>query len=449
MELQLSQRQKLILTQRMQQSLKILQMNTLDLDTYIQEAASENPLLELEVPFTEEDAAVTRLKKLEWLESMDESSSFRYDVHTDSERRELPLFEKSAVESLEDTLLLQLPGFCLPPEEERLMRRVIGNLDENGYLAFAPGQLASSMGISEVKLQSLLALLHRMEPAGVGAEDLRQCLLLQARRLKEPSPVLITLIECHLDMLAKKRLDKLAALLKVDIETVKEARRQLLLLNPKPGNGYSAYNTTPYIRPDLFVVHFEDSFQVIYNDYGQPKLEISNYYRSLKGLADPEADAYIQECLTRAKLFIHSIGQRKKTILECAGAILQKQKLFFEQGPGNLLPMALGDVADELGIHPSTVSRAVNGKYIQCQWGVFGLSDFFSRNVSHESKDTSQDMAITQLKRLIEEEDPKSPFSDQQLKERLEGLNISISRRTVAKYRELAGIPAASGRKGY
>jgi RNA polymerase sigma-54 factor len=448
--LDISEQQKLMLTKRMQQSLRVLQMNNFDLIAYLQEEALANPLLEVEAPIDEEpDKAAGQINTLEWLEKMDESNAFRYSAYASDNRGEQPLFEKATMDSLEETLLQQLPDFHLSPADERTVRFLIGNLDDNGYLALNREQLAADLGICGGRLESALTVLQRMEPAGVGAADLRECLLIQARRESEPSFLLIALIERHLDELAKNRLDKLAGALGVGVEDVKEARNRLLALNPKPGNGYSAYKAIPYIRPDIFVVRFENAFEVIYNDYEQPKVEISDYYRTVCEQEDSEASAYIRERLLQAEQLVQNIAQRKKTVMACAKAILRRQMRFFELGPGHLSPMTLADLASDLDINPSTVSRAVTGKYLQCQWGVHGLSHFFSRSVSRVSENASQDMAITQLRRIIDGENPASPFSDLELAVRLERVGISISRRTVAKYRKIAGLAAAGGRRRF
>lgn len=449
MKLELTQTQKQVITLQMQQSLKILQMSTLDLEQYIQNEVLENPLMEIEMPQEEEDPGEARLKKLEWLESMDHSNTYQYDYFSQEDSREPSLLEKGAHVSLTDVLLQQLPGFRLSSAMELLVRRIIENLDENGYLTCSKEQLAHFLKVTLQKLEEALTILHRMDPAGVGAEDLRECLLIQARRMESPHPLLFELIEHHLDTLAKNHLDKLAQDLGATIEEVKKARAQLLSLNPKPGNGYSAYNAVPYIRPDLFVVHFEGRFEIIYNDYFQPKITLNAFYRNIVNGGDKEATAYIRERLQKAEQLIASIQQRKATMMNCSGAIVRRQTRFFQEGPGHLVPMTLADVAKDLGIHPSTVSRAIHGKYLQCQWGTYRLGDFFSRHVSKKLENTSQDMAITHLQRIIEKENPKKPFSDQQLAEQLAKLGIHISRRTVTKYRELAGIPSAAGRKRY
>lgn len=446
LDLNLTLKQKQVMSQQMQLSVRILQMNSLDLNQYMQETALENPLMELEVP-AEEDPQVERLKKLEWLESMDESSFYRSAYNSDSDKKEHLLYEKKTVDTLEDTLLLQLPGFKLSPPDERIVRYLIGNLDENGYLKIAPAQLASALQADEAAIERGLGVLHSMEPGGVGAADLRECLLIQARRLSDPSPALVPLIENHLDLLAKNQLEKLAKALGVNIGEVKAARAQLLELNPKPGNGYSSYNSIPYIRPDLFIVHFEDKYQIILNDYNQPRISVNSGYRNLMKQATPEENKYIRSKILQVEQLSYCIQQRKNTILGCAEKILRWQIRFFEEGPGNMVPMTLADIAEQMNLHPSTISRAVKGKYLQCQWGVFALSEFFSRAVSEQEQ--SQDMVLVHIRSIISGEDSRKPYSDQRICELLAQRGVNIARRTVAKYRESMGIAPASQRKNF
>lgn len=451
MELELSLKQKQILSQRMQLSVKILQMNALDLDQYIQDCALENPLIDLDLQEEAEDPNLARLKKLEWLEAMDESNLYQYTRSPDESERDMPLYQRKLSDSLPETLLAQLPALHLPKGVEAAVRYLIANLDDNGYLAAPVGQLLEESGIAKDCLDEALEAIQRMEPAGVGAADLRECLLIQARRLLDPPSALIGLIDQHLDLLAKNQLGKIARAMGASIETVKEARDVLLTLNPKPGNGYSGYNTIPYIRPDLFVVRFEENFQVILNDWGQPKIQINSYYRNLAREAGSgsETAAYVGDKLRKAEWLVSCIQQRGSTILKCAGSILSRQIRFFERGPGNLAPMSLADVARELDVHPSTISRAVRGKYLQCQWGVFGLADFFSRSIGDTGSEQSQDNILGQIRRIIEEEDPAKPHSDQEIVAQLERHDVHIARRTVAKYREQLGLPPASGRRRF
>jgi len=448
MELGLSLGQKQVLSQQMQLSVKILQMNTIDLEQYIRDMAIENPVIDPDIITERTDPADVRLKKLEWLDRMDDSNSYEYRYQADDNNKHQIMHEKNASESLRDVLLQQLPGFHIEERQERLVRYLIDNLDENGYLTVPREELERQADVCAEDLTRAIETLQKMEPAGVGGKDLKECLLLQVSRLPDASPVLSQMISDHLDDVAKNKLAKLAKSMRVSIDEIKQAHEQLLLLNPKPGNGFSAYKSIPYIKPDLFIVRFADSFQVIVNDSNQPRIVISNCYRDMakeKG----EAAAYIKDNLKRAAWLISCIEQRKNTILKCASSILQRQMCFFISGPGNMAPMTLSDVAGDLDMHPSTISRAVQGKYLQCQWGVFPLSNFFVRNVTTEDVEQSQDRILDQIKKIIAEEPPKNPYSDQEISDHLGRRGIKIARRTVAKYRELLGIPSSNSRKEY
>lgn len=287
-----------------------------------------------------------------------------------------------------------------------------------------------------------------MDPPGVGAADLQDCLKIQARRLEPPSPILIELIDKYLGTLAKNQFAQIAKELACSIDEVKIARAQLLTLNPKPGNGYASDNPISYIRPDLFVIKVENGFEIILNDYyNQPRVSINQYYCKLAKGATPEAAAYIADQVSKAEWLIQCINKRRDMLLLCANIILERQKQFFEHGPGNIAPMTLADVSASIGVHPSTVSRATQGKYLQCRWGVFPLARFFSRDISGGEKKKSADMLVNQIKIIISAEDSANPYSDQRICTMLENNGFFISRRTVAKYREQMGIPPASGRK--
>lgn len=455
MSLELFLSQKQVLSQRMQLSVKILQMNSYDLEQYINDSAIENPLIDIEKLQQADDAEIIRPKKVELHSSIDESDAYAYAYgrKTDYIEYELPINERYMAKSLADTLLMQLPGFRLPEQVEQRVRYLIDCLDENGYIAIPRNQLMRNLSINDAQFHTAIGILHRMDPPGVGATDLRECLLIQAKRNPKTSPILILLIENYLDALAKNQIEKIAKALRVPLDDVKYARTQLLELNPKPGNGYSSYNSIPYIQPDLFVMRSENGFQIVFNDYYQPKIEISSYYCALEKDIDINAANYLKENLDKAKWLMNCVRQRKDTIMRCGGSILSHQINYFERGPGNLLPMTLADVAEDLGLHPSTISRAINGKYLQCQWGTIGLIEFFSHGVGGKAVDSgivmSQDMIMTQIRRIIAKENPSKPYSDQEIMMQLQNHGISAARRTVSKYREQQGIPSSGRRKKY
>jgi RNA polymerase sigma-54 factor len=237
---------------------------------------------------------------------------------------------------------------------------------------------------------------------------------------------------------------------------VREAYEVIRSLCPKPGSGFSARETPVYITPDIIVVSFSDHFELLTNDYYFPSLSISGYYRSLmKESADDEVKAYLTDKIRQAKWVMKSIEQRRSTLMGCAQSIVELQEAFFRKGPGHLVPMTLADVAGKLGIHESTVSRAVKDKYIQCSMGVYPMGYFFSRGLSAAGAASagkggaSPDAAKALIKKLIAGEDRKKPLSDQKLTELMERQGVILSRRTVAKYRDELGIPGTTGRKEY
>jgi len=458
MEMNLSLKQKLVMTQKMLLTIKVLQMSSVELENYLIGESLENPLIELDVPeVQQENTDFKEIERLHGSDSMDIQKHFpnRGDMQL------MPLYSKRVGESLQEFLYHQMLDLDISVQIEHLMHYLIENLDENGYLNITKGQMLKELNCPEELLTSALSTLKKMDPPGVGAADLKECLLIQAGRLKSQSPILMELIETHLEHLSKNGLDKLARKMGISIDELKKAREELLALNPKPGNGFIKNDTIPFTSPDLFVVFTGESiggsmgkpmdggFKVIYNDANQPKLEINILYQNLIKHADSETTAYVKEKMARAKELITSINQRRTTVLNCSQAILNRQADYFKNGAGHLAPMTLADIAEDLGIHKSTVSRAISGKYLQSRWGVQCLSDFFSRNVSKTSEQKSYDMVLVQIKRIIEREDPHKPLSDQKIANQLELIGISISRRTVAKYRDHAKILPAGGRRRF
>ncbi|MDR2174517.1 MAG: RNA polymerase factor sigma-54 [Synergistaceae bacterium] len=449
MEQVLSLDHKQVLSSRMQLSAQILQMDALDLSQFIQECALENPLIELDAPVTTEDAFLTRLNKLEWLDAVDESSFCQYAEDAEEDEYDRLLSGRQRLNSLSGELLAQLPGFKLPEEVEKRVRYIIAGLDDNGYLSASKKQLSSEMECNMKQLEEALRVLHCMTPLGVGAENLRECLLIQARGLEERDPVLIALIDRYLDLLGRNQLAKIAQALRVSVDDVKKARRILLALNPKPGNGFSSDEPVPYIHPDLFILQSENHFQAVLNNFSQPRIRISRYYRDLAKAAGSEIAAYVNDRLNKADWLISCIQKRENTILKSAECILRRQTDFFKRGPGNLIPMTLADIADDLGMHPSTISRAVGGKYLKCRWGIFGLPDLFSHTAGANSQDRSHDMVLSRIRRILARENPAHPFSDQEIADKLRQKDVRIARRTVTKYREQLKIPPAGRRKQY
>ena len=456
MELNISQKQTQTLSPQMMQSMEILQMGSQELLEYIEEVVQENPVLEPSEQYDKQDEFSTLRRKLEWLESTDPQN--RYYHQQDTEEEEDPLRNYGTVEDQEENLyyyvLSQLRVLELEPELMDAAAFVVESLNQNGWLDEDVPTLAKALGESEELVQKALEVVQSLEPAGVAARSLAECLRLQLVRRTPVNQLALKIVEEYLDPLSKTRYGLIARELKVTPEEVREACDLIRSLNPRPGTGFAARENLTYINPDIIVVSFPDHFELLTNDYFFPTLHISGYYTKL--MKEEQEDEHLKEYLTgkvrQAKWVVRSIEQRRSTLMSCAECILDFQEAFFRKGPGHLVPLSLADVADRLGVHESTVSRAVKDKYIQCSMGVYPLSYFFSRSLGtprQEGESSSPDAAKALLKKLIAEEDKRKPLSDQKLCELMSAQGCALSRRTVAKYRDELNIPSTTGRKQY
>lgn len=451
LSLHLQQKQRQILSQHMQLSVKILQMTSQELEQYLQQASLENPLLELEYDPVEEDTITQRQSKQDWLNALDAGAVYP-KRRNDEPESEYPLHKKQTNITLREWLWQQLPGLRLSGAREYLLRLLIDELDENGFLCADLAELAGIHHINPQKLNGALGVLQQLDPAGVGAQDAQQCLLLQAERLTPACPLLCELLRKHFSLLAKNQPKQLAQKTGRSLQEVLQALELLRTLNPKPGNGFMSQTDTIYIRPDVYILDTAAGPNAIFNQKLTAQPSINSYYKGLLQ-SDPELPtttvSYICEKLANAEWVCHCLEQRKKTIVRCVETILSWQRPFFERGPGHLKKMSLQDIATPLGLHISTISRAVNGKYLQCKWGAFALNDFFSRSVGSAAQSLSQDNLSQQIQSIIENENKSKPLSDQKISDQLAAAGLSVARRTITKYREQLGIPAASSRKEY
>ena len=448
MNLELSLKQALKLSPQMLQSMEILQMSTLELNEYIQELVQENPAAELTEPADPGDEGEELWRRLQSLADLDHQNR----QYVTADRDELdPLARVGTDGGLEDTLLLHLTRQLERSHASTLVLRgaqfLAACLDEDGYLRDSVSDLAQAAGLPAPVLEDGLALLQTLDPPGVGAQDLAQCLAIQLRRRGETGPAL-TIVQKHLERLARKQYHAIAQDLGISQEEVRQAEEQIQSLDPRPGSAFAGREEPHYLIPDLVVVETEQGLSVTYQDSYTPTLQLSGYYCSLqKQSSDPEVKEYLTEKIKQAQFVIQAVEQRRSTLLDCARAIVRRQEGFFLQPGGHLVPLRLSDVAQELSIHESTVSRAIREKYLQCARGVYPLSFFFSRGLGGSGEGTSAHQIKARLSQLVSEEDKDHPLSDQKLCQLLEGEGCAISRRTVAKYRDELGIPSASGRK--
>lgn len=451
MDLRLLNRQNVSLSPQMIQSGKVLQMGAQELLEYITEVIQENPVLEFPENRDWEPEFDRIRRKMEWMDSSDRQE--RYYRRQDGEFTPDPLANCQAPqdqgESLRAHLMAQLQGRKLPEKLRRAARGIVENLNDCGYLDEPLENLAGLLRMDREILARGLKLVQSLEPAGVGAESLEECLLLQLER-QDGEELAKKIVSGHLDALAKNRYAQIAKALGAEPQEVRKACAQIRRLNPKPGSGFSDCRDPRYITPDLLVRIFPDRLELIANDRFFPDIQISAYYRDLMyKTQDEDVKEYLTEKVQQAKWVIRSIQQRRSTLIRCAECILQLQEAFFRRGEGHLVPMRLGDVARILEVHESTVSRAVRNKYIQCVHGIYPMSCFFSRGLGGEEdrEEVSADGAKALLKKLIREEDKEKPASDQKLCGLMAEQGYPLSRRTVAKYREELGIPAAAVRK--
>lgn len=459
MKIELKTEQKLALSARMIQSAEILQMTALDLTEYLNEMTLENPVIDLVLPASVEgqDRDTLRQKDREQRSQVSYTIPETQEAHDEDDSSDDWKFKDSHEESLSEYLWSQLLTSGLPEEDLSILQFMIYCLDERGYLEDSAANIAGHLQRSEEDILRLLNILQGLDPAGVGARDLSECLLLQAQRLDILTPDLEALIRSHLDEIARNHLPALCSALGCSMPELNHNIQLIRSLNPKPGMAFSDRRQLSYLTPDVTVVKFENRYDILLNDGRCPEIHINEYYAHLAQNTDaPEVLEYLSDKMRQADWLKTCIAQRSQTLLGISRAIVEFQKDFFTNGKAYLKPLRLADVAAAAGIHESTVSRAVRGKYLQCMWGIYPLNYFFPKGIFLSSNTAGDDAAPDQasdvkdaLRALIDSENKKKPYSDRILAEQLAAQGYSISRRTVAKYRDLLGIGDASGRKIY
>lgn len=459
MDIKLDISQKLTLSHNMMLSAEILQMSSIELVDYIKELSVENPVLEYELKREEgaEDEAAALKSKLEWLDGSDEQNRIYYNQDSDDKNSDMWNFDGSKGESLEENLLGQLSVLNLKREVYILSKYIIQNMDRNGYVKETKEDLYDIFKpfkkIKNEYIDEAFKLVQSFEPAGVGAADLKECLLLQMARKEVKDEFTEAVIKNHLEDVAKNRLPAIAKDMRTDIEQVQRAVLVIKKLNPRPGNSFSSDEASSYVVPDIALEQDGDDFKITLSDKYFPIVRVNRQYSSMLDMdISDAAREYVASKLRQATWAMKCIEKRNQTLTETMRVIADIQREFFLEKSGSIKPMKLADVAARVGIHESTVSRAVRNKYVQCCRGVFALSYFFCGGLgggAGDSAKSSPDSIKAKLKRIIDNEDSKCPLSDRALTELLNAEGVEISRRTVAKYRESMGIGAASMRKSF
>ena len=469
--LQLTQKPALIMTQRLQQALKLLQVPTLELQQILKQEIMQNPMLEEVDEVTEsediereqsadeqnneEPAEPVEDDTIDWSEYMQDGAFDRAYVPQSESNPDF--LEKVQVTrtTLAETLLEQLHFLDLPDTRLRIAEFLIGSMDDRGWLATSIADVAVAIGQpEEAVLQALLAI-QSLEPVGVGARDLRECLLIQLAARGEKDTLSWRLIHDQFDHLVNRRFPEIARQLKCSVEEVQAAADVVATLNPRPGLEVSDEDPK-YVVPDLLVERVDEEYVVLLNDRNVPRLRISAAYEGVlrdRKTATKDSEAgktreYIQGKLNSARWLIQTIEQRRRTMIKVMNCIIREQHEFFEKGIAFLRPLTLQQVARQIDMHESTVSRVCSGKYVQTPRGVFELKFFFSSGLeTDDGEDVSARTAKDIIRTLIEEESKKDPLSDQSIAELLHQKGLRIARRTVAKYREQLGILPARFRR--
>ncbi len=477
--------QQLVMTPQLRQAIKILQVSRAELETLIDEEMSENPVLEegveqveeAEGPRTEEPVAVDgngneeweaapeqrettteiepseRMGEIDWKEYLD---NYRNDWHAssatsadyDDEKRNTLENTLVRAPSLPEHLIWQLRMTGIPPAEESVAVLIIGNMDKEGYLQLDIEDVAFQSGQDFDVVERALRRIQDLDPPGVGARDLRECLLLQIRNQGKEDSVAAAIVRDHLHLLECKRYDRIAKELGAPMDEVVAGAHYIATLEPKPGRNFGEGDIR-YITPDVFVQKVGDELVVTLNDEGLPRLRVSNFYRQvLSDSGTGEAKRYIQEKMRAAAWLIKSIQQRQRTLYLVTQSIVRFQREFFEKGVAYLKPLVLKDVAMDIGMHESTVSRATANKYVHTPQGILELKYFFTSSLQGaDGQEVSAESVKDRIREIIAAEDPRRPYSDQHIAKMLSTEHVGIARRTVAKYRGIMGVLPSSKRR--
>lgn len=469
MSQQMRMSQTLRMTPQLQQAIKLLQLSRLEMESAVRAELEENPILEETLEVKDED--LKRVKEAEVEVSPQETQAqdqdpqrqdeFEWENYLDSNYKppqqsgggneEIMNYENviSTQQTLFDHLMWQAKMFGFNEEELNLAEILINYVDDDGYISTPLEEIAESEKVSVQDLEDVIPFIHEFDPPGVGARNLKECLLVQAKALEEDTNDLVALINNHLKDLEKKNYEGIAKAMGRDVREIVELCKIIYAMDPKPGRAYAPQDTH-YVTPDVYVYKVGDDYVVSLNEDGLPRLKISNFYRNMLKSADGNKSTqdYIQEKLKSAVWLIKSIHQRQRTIYRVTESIVKHQRDFLEKGSAFIKPMVLRDIANDIGMHESTVSRVTTNKYVHTHQGIFELKYFFNSGIStSDGESLASESVKLKIKELIGKEDPKSPLSDQEIVDLLKREGIQIARRTVAKYRDLLKILPSSRRK--
>ena len=447
-----------VLAPQLQQSLLILQAPLLELRNLVQQEMETNEPSPDEPNraepsaddnFKEEFDKLARLDE-EWRDYMAQSSSYSGRSQEAKDKRQFFFDSIATEETLQQHLMGQLNQTALAANDRKAAEIIVGNIDDNGFLQSTPEEMSLTSGIPKEDFEKMLALIQSFYPPGVGARDLRECLLIQLQRDGKQNSLEYKILSEHMQDLGKRRFPEIARRMGIGVEQVQKGANNIARLNPRPGQAFSAAPQN-YVLPDVTVEKVNGDYQIILNNEQIPHLRISNTYKDIIAQDNngSEVKDYVRDKIRSGKFLIRSIHQRQQTISNIAHQIVSRQRDFFEHGTSQLKPMTMGEIAEAVGVHETTVSRAVSGKYMATPQGVFEMKYFFTPGYQTA---TGESMSNTSVKEaildLVKHEDGNAPLSDQEIVEILRARGIPIARRTVAKYRtELNILPSNMRRK--
>lgn len=445
--LQMQQTQRLIMTPELRQAIAVLQLPVIELTDFIENELLENPCLEVEQKEEAEEPLRPEPEKLlEYLGGDYTGSGAVADADEIGFEAYTP-----TIPTLQEHLTAQLLLSGLDLQGRQIAEFLIGSLDDHGYLTMTIPDVAARLAVHEARVAEVLQVLQGFDPPGVGARSLKECLLLQWQTIGDGNPLVPLLIAHHLDDLGEGRILRIADELAATPHEVQDAADLIRTLDPKPGRRFGRANETRYVIPDVVVERVGREYVVLVNEAPVPRLMVSTQYRKmLAGQMESDARRFVEQKIHAALWLMKAVEQRRMTMFKVTEAIVRFQRAFFDNGIRHLRPLTLRDVAEVVGLHESTVSRATSGKYVQTPRGTFELKFFFSSGVENARGDG---LASESVKRmiadLIAKEDHLEPLSDQSLADRLGKQGVQISRRTVAKYREEMGVPSSGKRRRY
>ena len=455
--------QKLKMTPQLQQSIKLLTLPLMELEQAVRDELLENPVLE-EVQDTMEEQSMDELSNKEelperhtWMEftnTYSARSPRQSQVRSGSGMFNLENVVSTA-QSLYDHLVWQIQMSGFNNQEKAYLNLLVDQLDEDGYLKVPLEQIADDMGVGLSDLQKALQLLHTLDPNGVGARNLKECLLIQARQNQEDTKDLMTLIENYLPELEKKNFKSIAEKMNLEEEEVVDLYKIISAMEPKPGHRFIT-QPVHYITPDVYITKEGSHYRVSVNDEGLPHLKVADVYQEMlrgldtgKSVSLDSTQRYLRHKMNSAMWLIRSINQRQRTMFNVTSAIVKHQKDFFDKGPIGMKPLILKQIAEEVGVHESTVSRVTTNKYAHTPHGVYELKYFFNSGIETDrGEKISGEIVKLKILSYIKNEDKRSPISDQDIMDQLKkDLGVHLARRTISKYREALHISPASRRK--